>query len=161
MSELKKGKNIKLLGLETPISMLHRVNGLNFDVKLKGKIDRIDEIDGSIRIMDYKTGKVSPNQLKIKDWDLLGSDEKFSKSFQVLTYAYMYLNHAEKPLDELSLKSGIVSFKNLKAGFMAFGGGQITDEIMKSFVLELDKLILELFNADIPFLEKELPSFNY
>ena len=44
---------------------------------------------------------------------------------------------------------------------MAFGGGQITDEIMKSFVLELDKLILELFNADIPFLEKELPSFNY
>ena len=161
MSELKKGKNIKLLGLETPISMLHRVNSLDFDVKLKGKIDRIDEIDGSIRIMDYKTGKVSPNQLKIKDWDLLGSDEKYSKSFQVLTYAYMYLNQADKPLDELCLKSGIISFKNLKAGFMAFGGGQITDEIMKSFVLELDKLILELFNTNIPFHEKELPSFNY
>lgn len=161
ISELKKGKQIKLLGLETPINMQHQVNGLDFEVKLKGKIDRIDQIDGSIRIIDYKTGKVSSNQLKIKDWNLLASDEKYSKSFQVLTYAYMYLNKHDKTIDQLALKSGIISFKNLKGGFMAFGGGQITDEIIKLFVIELDRLILELFNSEIPFLEKELTSFNF
>ncbi len=160
-SELKKGKKIKLLGLEIPISMQHQVSGLDFGVKLKGKIDRIDQIDGATRIMDYKTGKVSQTQLKIKDWNLLGSDEKYSKSFQVLCYAFMYLDQSDRPLEQLLLQSGIVSFKNLKAGFMPFNGGQITDEIMESFVSELDRLILELFNQDIPFLEKELASFNF
>ncbi len=31
-------------------------------VKLTGKIDRIDECDGAVRIIDYKTGKVDPSE---------------------------------------------------------------------------------------------------
>ena len=161
LSELKKGKVITLLGLETPINIQHQVKGLDFEVKLKGKIDRIDQVDGSLRIMDYKTGKVSATQLKIKDWSLLGKDEKYSKSFQVLCYAYMYSKQSQKPLEQLLLQSGIVSFKNLKAGFMPFNGGYITDDTMASFILELDRLILELFDREICFQEKEIPSFNY
>lgn len=160
-SELKKGKKIKILGLETPIEMEHKIEGLEFNVKLRGKIDRIDEIDGSLRIMDYKTGKVSSNQLKIKDWNLLGQDEKYSKSFQVLCYAYMFVNNAQEPLDTLLLQSGIVSFKNLKAGFMPFNGAYITEDILNRFVVELDRLILELFDQEINFEEKELTSYKY
>ena len=55
------------------------------------------------------------------------------------------------------MKSGIISFKNLKAGLWPLDGGQITDEIITLFVIELDKLILEIFNTEIPFQEKELP----
>lgn len=159
IKELKKGKSIKILGLETPVQIDHRVEGLNLKVKLHGKIDRIDEIDGSIRIMDYKTGKVSPNQLRLKDWSLLGTDEKYSKSFQVLCYAYMYVHHIKKPLDKLLLQSGIVSFKNLKAGFMPFNGTYISDDILEKFVLELDGLITELFDQETCFQEKELNNF--
>ncbi len=161
LGELKQGKNIKILGLEIPIEMQHYVKGIDTEVKLRGKIDRIDQINGVLRIMDYKTGKVMKSQLKINDWSLLGSDEKFSKSFQVLTYAYMYLNNHKQPDKEFSLESGIVSFKNLKDGFMPFNGGPITEESLSSFKFELDKLIIEIFDISVPFQEKELPVFNY
>jgi hypothetical protein len=161
LGQLDEGKKIKITGLEVPIAMQHTVKGLDFDIKLKGKIDRIDEVNGVSRIIDYKTGKVIPGQLKINDWTLISSDEKFSKSFQVMTYAYMYLSTFKLSVNELSLETGIISFKNLKEGFMPFNSGKLTEEIMSSFAIELDKLILELFSKDIPFLEKELPVFNY
>lgn len=161
LAELEKGKKIKITGLEVPIKVEHAVKGLNFDIKLKGKIDRIDEVDGVCRIIDYKTGKVLPGQLKINDWSLLSSDEKFSKSFQVMTYAYMYLSAFNLSVNQLSLETGIISFKNLKEGYMPFNNGKLSQEIMESFTIELDHLILEIFNRDIPFFEKELPVFNY
>jgi hypothetical protein len=73
----------------------------------------------------------------------------------------MYLNTFKLSLNELSLETGIISFKNLKEGFMSFNGGMLTEEIIASFIIELDKLILEIFDKDRPFLEKELPVFNY
>ncbi len=161
LGELKEGKVIQLLGLEVPIEMQHHVKAIDMNVKLKGKIDRIDQVDGISRIMDYKTGKVTTSQLKINDWSLIGADEKYAKSFQVLTYAYLYLNKNKLSLKELSLESGIISFKNLKDGFMPFNGGLITEEIISSFKSELDKLIIEIFDSGIPFQEKELPVFNY
>ena len=161
LGEVRKGNSIKVLGLEVPMEMMHDVKGLNMAVKLKGKIDRIDQFNGVSRILDYKTGKVTLNQLKINDWSLLSADEKFSKSFQVLTYAYMYLSKAKLSLKELSLESGIISFKNLKDGFMPFNGGLLTEDTIASYVIELDKLLTEIFDTSVPFLEKELATFNY
>ena len=161
LGELKQGKIIKVLGLEVPIEMYHYVNGMDMEVKLRGKIDRIDQINGVYRIIDYKTGKVTKSQLKMNDWSQLASNEKFSKSFQVLTYAYMYLNQNKLSAKDVAMESGIFSFKNLKDGFMAFNGGPISEEGISHFILELDKLIMEIFDIDIPFQEKELPAFNY
>jgi len=159
IGELKQKKEIKILGLEVPIEMEHEVKGINRKVKLKGKIDRVDQVNGVYRIMDYKTGKVTKRQLNINEWELMSSDEKYNKSFQVLTYAYLYLNKNNLSLEDLSLESGIVSFKNLKDGFMPFNGGLINEEVISSFIVELDKLISEIFDANIPFQEKELPVF--
>lgn len=161
ISELKKGSNIKILGLEVPIEINHYVKDLDLELKLKGKIDRIDEHNGDLRIIDYKTGKVSFRDLRIKDWSLLGSEEKFSKSFQVLCYAYMYLEKHKLRGKGLSLKSGIISLKNLSEGFMPFNGDIITEDCISSFIFELDELIMEIFNPDIAFQEKELNVFNY
>lgn len=161
LRELKQGKMIKILGLEVPIEIQHHVKGIDMEVKLRGKIDRIDQINGVFRIMDYKTGKVTKSQLKINDWSLLSSNEKYSKSFQVLTYAYMYLHQNKISVQEVSLESGVISFKNLKDGFMAFNGGLITEESVSNFILELDNLIMEIFDRNVPFQEKELPVFNF
>ena len=59
LGEVRKGNSIKVLGLEVPMEMMHDVKGLNMAVKLKGKIDRIDQFNGVSRILDYKTGKVT------------------------------------------------------------------------------------------------------
>jgi len=161
LSQLKQEKIIKILGLEVPIEIEHEVRGINMKVKLKGKIDRIDQVNGVYRIMDYKTGKVTKSQLKINEWELISSEERYNKSFQVLTYAYLYINKNNLTLEDLSLESGIISFKNLKDGFMPFNGSLINEELISSFVLELDKLISEIFDVSIPFQEKELPVFYF
>lgn len=161
LSELKKGKNIKILALEKPISVDLQLKGIKFPVRIKGKIDRIDEVDGIIRIIDFKTGKVDSNQLKIKDWSLLATDEKYTKSFQILTYAFMYKQQHLKTNNDQALESGIISFKNLKSGFMKLNGSVITDDILEEYYSELNQLINQIFDKNIPFEEKELSHFQF
>ncbi len=156
ISELEKGKKIKIVDIEKPVSMEHKIKGIDTPIVLTGHIDRIDEVDGVLRIVDYKTGKVEQRNLNFNDWDLLSTQEQFSKSFQVLMYAYMYLNAVQMDADSLQIESGIISFKNLKSGFMKVNKGRIDNETMQQFELQLDKLILEIYNLEIPFIEKEL-----
>lgn len=161
LSELKKGKNIKILALEEAISVDLQLKGIKFPLRIKGKIDRIDEVDGTIRIIDFKTGKVDSNQLKIKDWRLLTTDEKYTKSFQILTYAFMYKQKYMSDKNDQSLESGIISFKNLKSGFMKLNGSVITDDILEEYYSEFNQLINQIFDENIPFEEKELPHFQF
>lgn len=161
IKQVQKGQKIILRGLEIGVEMMHHHSRLDLPIKLRGKIDRIDEVNGVLRIIDYKTGKVNLNQLNLKDWDQLCSDEKYSKSFQVLTYAYMYLDTLKIDVDQVFIKTGIVSFKNLKQGFMPFNGIALSHEVLAAYKKELDKLLEEIFNIEVPFQEKELPVFNF
>ena len=165
---LEKGAKIRILGLEEEISCQHRPSGWNHEVCLKGTIDRIDEFNGIIRIVDYKTGKVQPADMKVKDWEMLVGDEKYSKAFQVLMYAYIYLKKGssdDNPIDRLNgmkaLESGIISFKNLKSGFMKVNDQALSQELLVGFVTQLDVLLSELFDPDVAFDEKELQSFHF
>ncbi len=165
---LEKGAKIRILALEEELSCEHRPSGLDFEVKLKGTIDRIDEMNGALRIVDYKTGKVKPADMKVSNWEMLVSDEKYSKAFQVLMYAYIYLKNGSNRdtyVERLSrinaLETGIISFKNLKSGFMKFNGQPLNPEILDSFVTQLDALLSELFDPDMMFEEKELQTFQF
>lgn len=87
-----------------------------FPVLIKGNVDRIEERNGKIRIIDYKTGKVEKRNMVLKSWDGLTLDIKNDKIIQVLAYAFMY----EKHTNGLPIEAGIISFKNLKSGFLPF-----------------------------------------
>ena len=69
--------------------------------------------------------------------------------------------HAEKLSDFNALESGIISFKNLRSGFMKFNDQQLTTEILDKFVVQLDTLLSELFDSEVPFEEKELQTFQF
>ena len=153
---LKQGRQLKILQLEYDLEVLIDIDGLNHPIKLRGQADRIDELDGVIRIIDYKTGKVEQKDVTIKDWQLITTDyKKYSKSFQVLLYAFIYARMNNLNFDEHLIESGIISFKNLKRGFMKVNKRAVQKEDMNSFVNELKQLIVEIFNPDIPFIEKE------
>jgi ATP-dependent helicase/DNAse subunit B len=138
---------------------------LEFPVHIRGNVDRVDLADGILRIIDYKTGKVSQNQLEIVDWDHITSDyDRFSKPFQVLMYACMLMDG--KKFDQ-NIEAGVISFKNLKEGFLKFtkkdkpGRGaikktEITEEVLEKFRYQLEKLILEICDPEIEFIEKEI-----
>ena len=159
---IKKGAQIKILALEEKISCAHRPSGFDFDVRLRGTIDRIDEVNGVKRIVDYKTGKVTTADMKIRDWDKMIAEEKYSKAFQVLMYAYMYaLENPGYPGSTAGLESGIISFKNLKSGFMTPNAQPVDQSILDEFVLQLDSLLHNMFDPERAFEEKELQAINY
>ena len=153
---------IKILGVEENLRMDINVPGLDFPIALKGKLDRIDEKDGVIRIIDYKTGNVSSTQVEIIDWEGVIQDYNYSKAFQLLCYALMYNNI--KPIR--TIEAGIISFKNLSAGLLRFAvkdkkgsrnkDSSIDQETIADFLESLKTLILEIGNSQIPFTEKEV-----
>jgi hypothetical protein len=165
IKDLEAGNTIKIIAIESNNNVLIDIPELNFPVMLTGKVDRVDEYNGITRIVDYKTGRVDVNKVEIVNWQDLTTDyTKYSKSFQVLTYAYMMFlsNQITLPVE-----AGIVSFKNLKDGFLKFskkdklGRGAIketliTQETLDNFYTELKTLILEICNPNIPFTEKEV-----
>ena len=130
-----------------------------FPVKIKGNVDRIERRNQKIRIIDYKTGKVEPNHLIINNWEGFTSEIKHDKMIQLLCYAFMVQSYFK----EESFEVGIISFKNLKAGFMPFQikegkdiiANAVDIEVLSEFKTQLIQLFQEIFNPDIPFTEKK------
>lgn len=161
IQDLKKGNQIKILKIESDLEAMIPIKELNFPVKIHGKIDRLDEYNGQLRIIDYKTGLVKQNDVELIDWDEITKDYKYSKPVQILAYALMI--HEEIGFDQAC--AGIISFKNLNSGFLKFGTktssrskrDQIIDkQVLDRYVIELKKLIIELCDPTIPFKEKEV-----
>ncbi|WP_299115686.1 PD-(D/E)XK nuclease family protein [uncultured Winogradskyella sp.] len=164
IESLKLGNEIKIIAIETNNTIELKIEGIDFNVKLTGKVDRVDQFNGVTRVIDYKSGKVEQNKVELVNWEDLTTDyNKYSKSFQVLCYAYMM--HQKRKI-QLPVEAGIISFKNLNAGFLKFGKKQsafsrikeqlIAEETLNNFEIELKKLILEICNPDIDFIEKEM-----
>ncbi len=164
IESLHQGKQIKILALEKELRVPIDIPALDFPVYLKGTVDRIDECDGVLRVIDYKTGNVTQGKVEIVDWEDISTDyDKYSKSFQILTYAYM--QHLETPFNK-PVEAGIISFKNLKNGLLKFGtkdslrsrnkDNKITEDTLLSFSTELKKLIHEICDPEKNFIEKDV-----
>lgn len=143
---LKDGEIITIVGLERKLKKqvtLH-VNGEEIEVNLEGKADRLDRLtDGTIRVIDYKTGafKKRFNIKSMEDFDRSDTDN----SFQML----MYLNLAAEELDVSSSKPVGFYLRSQKieheikveedkrsvvgGELVAYSDSLILDELMKMF----------------------------
>jgi len=163
LENLKAGDSIKILNLEERFEhdLLHA--DLPFPIKIGGSVDRI-ELHGKsgetpkIRIIDYKTGKVEASNVILKTWNGLTAEIKNDKIIQILAYAFMYESHAKGQ----EMEAGIISFKNLKSGFLPFKfididkseTTVITSEIAENYKEQLVVLLKEILDREIPFIEK-------
>jgi hypothetical protein len=164
---------IEVLGLEKSLatSFTADIGGKKVEVKIGGKVDRIDRVGGNtIRVIDYKTGKVEGKDLEIKSdtiADALLQDRKADKVRQLWLYKYII---SKKILTEKGLRlenrfvetvanqviSGIYSFRNIGEGLLenklAFQPG---GETMEEFVIEseryLSQVIAQLLDPEQPF----------
>ncbi|MES2545229.1 MAG: PD-(D/E)XK nuclease family protein [Bacteroidota bacterium] len=157
LESIKNGDAIKILDLEKPCEMVLEHPNLPFPIKIAGKVDRIEERNGVIRIIDYKTGKVDKTNISLKSWKGLTTDIKNDKIIQILAYAFMLQNTFENQ----PIEAGIISFKNLKSGFLPFIFSEdkekksiINDAIMADYLEQISYLLSEIFNPEIPFNEK-------
>jgi len=158
---IKSGQVIKIIALEKSLSYTFNFPKFDFPIKIKGIVDRIDLVNGVLRIVDYKSGKVLTSQLKLNHFDKIHSDYKYAKGLQVMLYAYMYVQ-SEGFDFSTPLQAGIISFKNLKEGFLAvnFASGrkkdyEITQEYFELFLVSLQDLLLEIYDPKKPFIAIE------
>ncbi|ASW73844.1 hypothetical protein IQ37_06945 [Chryseobacterium piperi] len=115
-----------------------------------GFIDRIDRLNGTLRIIDYKTAKIKNLVVKIDadnvDQYFHNSDRK--QALQLCIYQYVIQSLPE--FWGLPVETGIWSFAEAKKGVVSlqFEKGSI-DDAMKS----VRSLILEILNPEINFVE--------
>ena len=154
---IKNGDAIKILALEKTYEETLIHPDLPFPVLIKGNVDRIEEHNGIIRIIDYKTGKVDKGDIIVTTWNGLTEDIGNDKIIQVLAYAFMFEKFA---LDQ-PMEAGIISFKNLKSGFMPFNfkvGKEvntiINKDTLKDYLEQIVVLLREILDENIPFEEK-------
>jgi len=149
-----KDHKVEIIALEKKMEHLITVPELPFPILLKGKIDRIDRVDGTTRIIDYKTGVVKAGDVRFTDWDDLTLEYKKNKAFQLLCYSLLYAQEAKAT----NFTAGIIPFKSLGSGILLLKEGKetmINEETLATFSIQLKKLILELFSLETVFIEKE------
>ena len=82
--------------------------------KIRGKIDRVDQVNGELRVIDYKSGKkISRRDVTIKENDEI-TKEKGIYNLQLL----IYMLGTEKEFKGKRIKSGIINLKNISDGVL-------------------------------------------
>ena len=157
LEAIENGDEIQIIALETKLEHILEHPNLPFSVKIGGNVDRIELRNGRVRIIDYKTGKVEKNNVVLKSWNGLTEDIKNDKIIQVLAYVFMYEQYA----NGREIQAGIISFKNLKAGFLPFKlfedkdeNPVVSTEIMENYLEQIVVLLKEILDVDVPFEEK-------
>lgn len=124
---------------------------------LEGKVDRIDQINGRYRILDYKTGNVGDLNFKKIDDLFIRNEGKVKKEIlQALIYAHLF-TEVEKRMD---VYPAIYVMKNLfKTGFdpnVKMNGMDVDfSEIQDDFLAELRILLGEMFSPQNTFTQSE------
>lgn len=154
----QQGQHLSLVDTEAKLSgsITVDVAGKTTEVKISGNTDRIDRLGGTIRVIDYKTGKVDDRALRIKVFEELIEDVKYDKAFQVLAYTWLYRqeNH-----EEANVESGIFSMRNLKSGFLKSEvdpkGPDAGMNPMEEFGNLLQTLVARIMDPEQPFSQTE------
>lgn len=155
LSEVRKGSNLLIKGLEISLEApFETEKTAGIDLRLKGKIDRIDSLNETIRLLDYKTGKVTENDLKLTNKNLtnkLFKKKEFDKANQLLIYAYLWLHKEPNQAIEL----GIISTQN-KRTYQPLSFEKETlfsPELIEKTKEQLADLLLEILEPSLPFIE--------
>lgn len=119
---------------------------------IKGKADRIDKAGGVVRVVDYKTGKITGKDLTIRDFSEAFAISEKSKVFQLLCYAWMY--HKQFPTEQ-SITAGIIATRSPGAGLQTIQcpgvASTLTTTQLKQVEEHLQSLITEILNKNKKF----------
>jgi len=161
-----------VIGLELILQkeLVVHVKGVKKTLKFIGVIDRIDELDGEKRILDYKSGKCSTTDVKItKAKNNATEEEKVQKLlsllrgqnhiFQLLVYIMLFYDKFNYYPD----KVGIISMINLHDSpyFLENELTDTTEELMEIFEKALTHIITEIYDPAIHFEHTGNSMFNF
>ncbi|TYB31911.1 MAG: hypothetical protein FXF47_01755 [Candidatus Mcinerneyibacterium aminivorans] len=157
----KEQSGVKIVATEKKYSKNIEVEGKT--LRLKGIIDRIDEINDVIRVIDYKTGNIDSTVFNIdgdlKTNKLLDSLSKKKEVVQLLIYYYLIVK--EPVLKNYSnLLLGILSLRNLKKGIKFFKKSRnkkmwFSKNDSKKVEKIIKKLLTDIFDENKNFIQTQ------
>ena len=153
---IKEGNKLEILALELKIENIKFTISESENVNFYGFIDRVDRLNGTLRIIDYKTKKATNIVLKPKDdkIETLLINKTMAQPLQLSLYAYAILTAKMYPDDHL--ECGIWSFAETGKGVQSL---EIYDETslnlnnLKMPLTSIKNLILEILNPELTFTE--------
>ena len=130
-------------------------------VSFYGFIDRIDRLNGTLRIIDYKTAKTKNLSLsapkKEQDFDKFAQlffRDDYKQAMQLCVYAYSVLNQKKYP--DHFVECGIWSFAEVNKGvqnLQIFGQSEISNNLLENPMNSIKNVIEEILNPEIDFVE--------
>ena len=157
LDSIVSGDSVKIITLEQRFERTFEHPSLPYPVKIGGSVDRIELRNGVLRIIDYKTGKVDKGTVTLSTWTDLTKDIVNEKIIQILAYAFA----CEELAIDQPMEAGIISFKNLKSGFLPFTFKEgkelntiISKETIDQYLEQITILLVEILDENIPFEEK-------
>ncbi|NQY66779.1 MAG: PD-(D/E)XK nuclease family protein [Flavobacteriales bacterium] len=155
INTLKKKSNnqTRIISLEDEFktSIPTSIDGVSKTINLKGRIDRIDDFNGTTRVIDFKTGNTSRTELRAKTMNDVFTNSSKAKCVQLLFYALLYkaseANHRE-------LSGQIVSLGKISSGHMDVQIAKekiISDDLLEEFTTSIKSVVAEMYNKDISF----------
>jgi len=136
---------------DTEVKLLTNINQDSLIINFKGIIDRIDSIGNNetIRIIDYKTGKVDKQDLFVKNIDEITTNPKYAKAFQVLFYAWLY--YRQNPNSKI--ETGIISLRSISNGFIPLKIQDVDNiqDYFGEFTKLIENIVKDISDINIPF----------
>lgn len=124
-------------------------------IRLKGQFDRLDRVNDTLRVVDYKTGRVEipKQQLMTRVFE----DAKHAAAFQTLFYTYVYLqNHPGARVIPT-----VLALKATEQMAQPVTSTPVGLDDLVEFEQGLIKLLAEIWDADRPFALREDKDRDY
>ena len=153
---LEEGNDLEIIDLEQKIEANFFISEEE-QVCFYGFIDRVDRLNGKLRIIDYKTANtknlnVNPKSEALESF-LYNSDYK--QAMQLAIYAYSILSSSEYV--DKDLQCGIWSFSEVNSGMQLlkiFSEDSLNRENLEVCMNSIKNIIMEILNPVIPFEQK-------
>ncbi|MVM34291.1 PD-(D/E)XK nuclease family protein [Spirosoma sp. HMF4905] len=171
--EQGKLAGLTVIGTEQTLETYLKValdGGQEINVRIAGKVDRIEKFGDQIRIVDYKTGSVKlPEKTPADLTEKLLKDGAEEKMRQLWLYRYLALKNISEygglprdkgkrdifPAKGLPVEAGFYSFRDINGGFktnpVRFDTNDDPDQYIKDSEELLRQLIRQLLDVAEPF----------
>lgn len=152
----------RIIGAEKERMIDIMVNDIR--IRVGGRIDRVDEMNGHLRIVDYKTGTHEPPKEKIKMENVVSLDKEHER-YYLQAFLYALAEMENMSISQQGERGGNlpiqpVLFFPIKAAAGDYDpslmiNGEVVDDFAnqhaKAFTDGLQNILADIFNPDKPF----------
>lgn len=149
---IKQGNSLEIIDIERRFENVdfYLDHATKDKISFFGFIDRIDKLNGTVRIIDYKTAKIKNLTVKInsENIDLYFHKDERKQALQLCIYQYVVQSLPE--FWGFPIETGIWSFADAKKGVVSleFAEGNLNDAMHS-----VKSLIMEILDPEISFIE--------